>query len=119
MQFRKRCALNADKIQDSALRCGRQAGDWATRRCVARHRGPDSRWRLGTIVLHVRLDEMAGGEGRAQRQLASEYRGGDYAGELAGVGTRRRGVGAAHTKYVEHCGLRREEGAAAYGANFD
>lgn len=68
---------------------------------------------------HVRLDQVASRERRAQRQLTSQHSGGDDAGEKASVLAGSDGVGATHTKYVKHGGLRLENGATAQGADFD
>jgi len=70
-------------------------------------------------VAHVRLDEVAGGQGGAEGQLAREDTGGDDTGKLAGVLARRGGVGPADAEKVEHGGLGFEDGAAADGADFD
>ena len=50
---------------------------------------------------HVRLDEVAGGEGRAERKFAGEDACGDDLGELLGVLAGSGGVGAAHAEEVE------------------
>lgn len=78
-----------------------------------------SRGRLAAVVLHVRADEVAGGEGRAEGQLAGQHGGADDARELARVRARCCWVRAAHAEQVEHGRLRAEEGAAADGADFD
>lgn len=70
-------------------------------------------------MTHVRLHQVSGREGRAERQFARQDAGGDDARELARVVARLAGVGAAHAEQVEHGGLGLEDGAAAYGADFD
>lgn len=70
-------------------------------------------------MLHVGLDEVAGGEGRAEGELARENGGGDDPCERAGVLTGVGEIGPAHAKQVEHCTLRVQDGAAAEGADFD
>lgn len=74
---------------------------------------------LGAVVGHVRLDEVAGGEGRAERKFAGEDACGDDLGELLGVLAGSGGVGAAHAEEVEHGCLGLEDRAAANGADFD
>ena len=68
---------------------------------------------------HVRLDKVPGRQGRAERELASQYAGRDDTRELLGVFAGRGGVGAADAEEVEHGGLGFEDGAAADGADFD
>ena len=68
---------------------------------------------------HMRLDEVTGGEGRAQREFTGEDACGDDLGELLGVFAGGGGVSAAHTEEVEHGCLGLEDGAAADGADFD
>jgi hypothetical protein len=70
-------------------------------------------------MLHVGLDEVAGGEGGAEGELAREDGGGDDACERAGVLAGVGEMGPAHAEQVEHRTLRVQDGAAAEGADFD
>lgn len=65
------------------------------------------------------LDKLARSQGGAEAQLAGQDRGGDDACQLAGIVTWVFGVSAAQAEEVEHGGLRAEDGATAYCANFD
>lgn len=69
-------------------------------------------------MLHVGLDEVAGGEGTAEREFTGEDGGADDAGEpasvLAGVG----GVRTSDAEHIEHGALRLEDGAASQGTDF-
>jgi len=73
----------------------------------------------GPVEGEVRLDEVAGGEGGAEGELAREDGGGDDACERAGVLAGTGEVGPAHAEQVEHRTLRVQDGTAAEGADFD
>jgi len=64
-------------------------------RLASRRRG---RRRRAAVVAHVRLDEMSGGERRAQTELAGQDAGGHDARELSGVVAWVRRVGASHAE---------------------
>jgi hypothetical protein len=68
---------------------------------------------------HMRLHQMARGQGRAQAELTRQHACGNDAGELARVVAGVGGMRASHAEQVEHGGLGLEDGAAADGADFD
>lgn len=68
---------------------------------------------------HVRLDQVAGSQSTAQRQLTGEDGSTDDACQasrvVAGVGR----VGATDTQHVEHGTLRLQDGSSAKSAHLD
>ena len=70
-------------------------------------------------MLHVRLDQMSGGQGRHETELAGHDGGCDDTGEALGVGTRLSGVSTGDAEHVEHRPLGREDSSAAYGSDLD
>lgn len=70
-------------------------------------------------MLHVRLDEMAGSQGRHEGQFTGHDGCADDPGEALGVCAGRSGVGAGDTEHLEHGSLGREDRAAANGTDFD
>lgn len=70
-------------------------------------------------MLHMGLDEVTGGKGRAEGELAREDGGGDNACERAGVLAGVGEVGPTHAEQVEHRTLGVQDGAAAESADFD
>ena len=70
-------------------------------------------------MLHVRLDEVTGGESGAEGQFASQDGSGNDTCEEAGVLAGRRGMRTTHAEEVEHGTLGIKDGAATQCANFD
>lgn len=70
-------------------------------------------------MLHVRLDQVAGSEGRHERELARHDGCANDTGETLSVGARGGSVGAGDTEHFEHGALGGEDGASADGADFD
>ena len=68
---------------------------------------------------HVRLYKMTSTQGTIQRQFTSKYTGGNYARKLACIIAWGRGVCTTYAEEIEHGRLGFENGAAAYGADFD
>lgn len=107
------------------------AGDGSRAQCSggrspfhARGRGHGSRRgapcrRRRPVVLHVRADQVTGGQGRAERKLTGQHRGRDDARQPSRVLTRAGGVGTTHAEHVEHRRLGLENGAAAKSADLD
>lgn len=69
-------------------------------------------------MLHVGLDKVACGKSRAERELASQDGGGNYACQTAGILARVRRVGSTDAEHIEHSGLWLEDGATTQGTNF-
>lgn len=70
-------------------------------------------------MLHVSPDEMARGQGTAERKLACENGCADDAGKTAGVVSRVGGVRASDTKDVEHGALRLEDGTTTKSSDLE
>lgn len=92
--------------------------NWRSRTRTLRSAGRRRR-RRRTVMAHMRLDEMARREGRAEGEFTREDGGADDASELLGVGTGARGMWASYAEEVEHRGLGFEDSASADGADFN
>ena len=68
---------------------------------------------------HMCFDKVPRGQGAAEAEFARQDGRGDDTSELAGVGAGVVGVRAFDAEEVEHGHLGFENGAAAYGADFD
>ena len=68
---------------------------------------------------HMGLDQVAGGKGTAERQLAGQDTSSDNAGKTPGVLTRVGRMRTADAEHVEHGRLGLEDGATAKGTDFN
>lgn len=68
---------------------------------------------------HVTADQVAGGQGGHERQLAGQHRGAQDAGQPLGVVAGVQRVGAPHAEHFQTGRLAGQRRAAAHGADFD
>jgi hypothetical protein len=87
----------------------------------AGHSRRDGSGRRGhrSIVLHVRLDEVASSECGKKRQLASHDCRSDDPCESLGVGTWVGRMGTCYTEHLEHGSLRRQDRSTTDSADLD